>query len=308
MKPKSRKPRDNSTAGVRAHYDAIADEYRNQYDSRRLKNPVAPYPANQFRLKLLLDSFKRNKIKSVCEVGFGEGTPLIELSRLGMDVYGFDLAPKMVNRGKERFVAQGLDSSRVFLGDIQDKSSYAKSLSKLSKFDGIVAMGVMPHVVDDVRALKNMKDMVRPGGRVFIEFRNSLFSLFTQNRYTADFILNDLLKDVSPRMKTIIEKDLGKRMRMDQPIVRSRVSGTNMPGYDAILSKFHNPFEVTELFKKVGFRNIKLLWYHYHAAMPYLQADDPKLFFEESKKLEFEKSGWKGYFLCSAFVVEAEKP
>ena len=76
-------------------------------------------------------------------------------------------------------------------------------------------------------------------------------------------------------------------------------------GYDAILSKFHNPFEVTELFKKHNFEDIQLLWYHYHPAMPYLEQRMPEAFRREAIRLEHEPSNWRGYFLCSAFVVEA---
>ena len=81
-----------------------------------------------------------------------------------------------------------------------------------------------------------------------------------------------------------------------------------VPGYDAILSKFHNPFEVLDLFKKCGFIESKLLWYHYHPAMPYLSNEDMALFRDEALKLEHDATGWKGLFLCSAFVVEAVKP
>ena len=52
---------------------------------------------------------------------------------------------------------------------------------------------------------------------------------------------------------------------------------------------------------------IKLLWYHYHPAMPYLEEKIPEIFRKESIRLEHEPSDWRGFFLCSAFVVEAVK-
>ena len=45
-----------------------------------------------------------------------------------------------------------------------------------------------------------------------------------------------------------------------------------------------------------------------HPAMPYLNDIDKELFREEALKLEHDTSGWRGLFLCSAFVVEAIKP
>ena len=79
-------------------------------------------------------------------------------------------------------------------------------------------------------------------------------------------------------------------------------------GYDSILSKFHNPFEVVELFKELKFQDPKLLWYHYHPSVPYLESKNKKDFRHQGIKYEHENSGWRGMFLCSAFVVEATIP
>ena len=89
---------------------------------------------------------------------------------------------------------------------------------------------------------------------MFVEFRNKLFSLFTFNRHTRDFILNDLLTGISPEVKKVVEEDLNSRLRMDMP--QARMGSSEEPGYDAILSKFHNPFEVAELFRGHQFKDV----------------------------------------------------
>jgi hypothetical protein len=212
----------------------------------------------------------------------------------------------MVKTSQARMREGGMNSDHIFLADIQDPTTYAHVFQD-GPFDGLMAMGVMPHVENDDMVLENIATLVRPGGTVFIQFRNSLFSLFTFNRYTLDFILNDLLFGVSPAVKDAVAKDLESRLRMDMPLVRTALEGSDAPGYDAVLSKFHNPFEVLDLFTRHGFERAKLLWYHYHPAMPYLQSAMPELFRKESIRLEHESSGWRGFFLCSAFVVEAVK-
>lgn len=300
---------------VQKHYDGSAENYHLQYERDLISDLSREYPANYFRLHLLLNSFSRQNIKRVIEVGVGEGTPLITLSKAGMDVSGFDLSEAMVAKAKENFKRNHLDQNKIIWGDIQDPITYSPLL-KDGQFDALMAMGVTPHVRNDEFVLKNMRDMVKPGGCVFIEFRNKLFSLFTFNRYTYEFIMDDLLSDVSPKLKKIIEADLKKKLEMDKPPLRMKgesahlssvVEDDSVPGYDAIPSKFHNPFEVLELFKACGFVDSKLLWYHYHPAMPYLENDNKALFRDEALKLEHETSGWKGLFLCSAFVVEAVK-
>lgn len=291
---------------VSHHYDATAATYHLQYDRERLGDSTQSYPANYFRLQLLLNSFLKKGLKRVIEIGVGEGTPLSTMARSGIDVWGFDISKKMVEKSKERMKEANLNPEHVFWGDIEDPITYSHALRE-GLFDGLTAMGVMPHIENDDMVLENMSTLIRPGGSVFIEFRNKLFSLFSFNRHTCDFILNDLLKGVSPELLQCVATDLQSRLRMDAPPQQTMVEGTDAPGFDAILSKFHNPFEVHSLFEKHGFRDIVLHWYHYHPAMPYLETSNPPLFRDEAIRLEHEPSNWRGFFLCSAFAVEAVK-
>lgn len=300
---------------VQEHYDGSAENYHLQYERNFLSDVNREYPANYFRLHLLINSFVKNNVKRVIEVGVGEGTPLVTLSKAGMDVAGFDISESMVEKSKSNFKKNNLDETKIIWGDIQDPITYSPLL-KDGQFDALLAMGVTPHVRNDQFVIKNMREMVRPGGRVFIEFRNKLFSLFTFNRYTYEFIMDDLLHGVNPKLKELVGNDLKKRLEMDKPPTRlsgetgfisGQTGNNNVPGYDAILSKFHNPFEVLDLFKTCGFVDCNLLWYHYHPAMPYLTDLNEELFRDEALKLEHDTSGWRGLFLCSAFVIEAVK-
>jgi 2-polyprenyl-3-methyl-5-hydroxy-6-metoxy-1,4-benzoquinol methylase len=295
---------DNS---VTSYYDAAAEKYHVQYQRDSLSNLAVGYPANYFRLQLLINSFVESGVKRVIEVGVGEGTPLSTIAKAGIEVAGFDISPAMVARSKAAVTAIGQDPEQIIWGDVEDPNSYV-SLLRDGPFDALMAMGVMPHVQKDAFCLNNMRTMVKPGGKVFIEFRNKLFSLFTFNRYTHDFIMDDLLDGVAPAMKDIVSRDLKKRVEMDKPTVRSaHADDAKAPGYDMILSKFHNPLTVPDLFRNGGFEDIKLRWYHYHPAMPFLEAEDKALFRNESLRLEHDDSGWRGLFLCSAFVIEARK-
>jgi 2-polyprenyl-3-methyl-5-hydroxy-6-metoxy-1,4-benzoquinol methylase len=291
-------------AEVRAHYDAVASEYSQQYQRTQLDN-LAEYPANYFRLQALVNSFLRRGVKKVLEVGVGEGTPLVTLGKLGLEVWGFDLAEKMVECARKNFQEAGFDPKRIAWGDIRDCLTYAHLLRE-GTFDGVVAMGVMPHVENDELVLDNIAACVKPGGTVFIEFRNKLFSLFTFNRLTLEFIMDDLLAGVDQRVRNAVAEEIKPRLRMDLPPSRNQLADGS-PGYDAVLSKFHNPFEVLETCRRKGFKETELLWYHYHPALPMLESKLGTLFREEAFKLEHEPSGWRGLFLCSAFVVQATR-
>jgi 2-polyprenyl-3-methyl-5-hydroxy-6-metoxy-1,4-benzoquinol methylase len=291
---------------VSEHYEQVAESYHLQYDPAGLFDVTREYPANYFRLQHLLTAFADKGIKRVIEVGVGEGTPLATLARAGMEVWGFDISEAMVRKSQDRMKQSNQDPERIFLGDIQDPITYAHALQQ-GQFDGLMAMGVMPHIVNDRMVVKNMSMLLRPGGTAFVEFRNKLFSLFTFNRYTMDFILNDLLAGVDERLKKTMARELETRVRTDLPRIRSEAKNGSGPGYDAVLARFHNPFEVIPLFQQCGFTDVRLHWYHYHPVMPMLQNEAPELFRQEAIKLEHETSGWKGFFLCSAFVVEARK-
>lgn len=289
-------------------YDATAANYHQQYERDGVRDLSRGYPANFFRLQLLLNSFVTNDVKRVIEVGVGEGTPLATIAKAGIQVAGFDVSEAMVERSRERMVEIGQNPADIIWGDIEDPTSYVELLAG-GRYDAMMAMGVMPHVRNDEQVLRNMASLLNPGGLVFIEFRNKLFSLFTFNRYTYEFIMDDLLADVSDRMKNIVGENLKTKLEMDKPPVReTHHEDENAVGYDAILSKFHNPFEVLDQFDQLGFEDAELLWYHYHPAMPWLADIDPAEFREEQIKLEHETSGWRGLFLCSAFVVQARTP
>ena len=297
----------NNEQSVAAHYDASAKNYSEQYKRELLTDTSKDYPANYFRLQQLISSFVTKGVKRVVEVGVGEGTPLSTLGKTGLDIWGFDISEEMVKKSKQTMKNCGMDADKIFWGDIQDSISYAPILRD-GQFDALLAMGVMPHVRNDTLALANMGTLVKPGGSVFIEFRNKLFSLFTFNRYTYEFIMDELLVGVAPALKELVGNDLRKRLEMNLPSPRKiHEEDESAPGYDAILSKFHNPFEIEKMFKSNGYSDIKLLWYHYHPGMPFLQEKNKDLYRNEALKLEHDELGWRGMFLCSAFVVEAVK-
>jgi hypothetical protein len=149
-----------------------------------------------------------------------------------------------------------------------------------------------------------MSQFIEPGGTLFLQFRNSLLSLYSFNRLTMEFIQDELLKDVSTEVKDAVARGLEPRLAMDKP---PRKTGTSeAPAYDEILAKFHNPFELSELAQGHGFSGIRFHWYNYHAAPPMLAGSLGMAFRKAGMELE-ETDTWRGMFLCSSGVIEATK-
>jgi 2-polyprenyl-3-methyl-5-hydroxy-6-metoxy-1,4-benzoquinol methylase len=295
------------TDGVVSHYDTVAADYHLQYRRQQLESG-AEYPANYFRLQILVNRLASLGAQRVYEVGVGEGTPLMTLAGMGIEVAGCDISEAMVQQAKMRVEQAGLPPSTVSWGDIQDSTTFAHQLRN-GQFDAVVAAGVLPHVANDSLFLQNVSMLLRPGGTAFVEFRNKLFSLFTFNSKTREFIVEELLRDVDPAVKQKVAEDLEQRLAMDQPQARATVSDHDSkdaaPGYDAILSKFHNPFELVDTFRRNGFVDAHIHWYHYHPAPPMLESTLGDAFRRAAFALEHDPSDWRGYFLCSAGVVEA---
>lgn len=290
-------------SNVAAFYNAVASGYGDQYKREQMMTSEV-YPANYFRLQILCNRLAHLGCKSLYEVGVGEGTPLAVVAGMGIDVAGCDVSPEMVRRAQDRLATANVARERIQHADIEDSVTFANHLAK-GQYDAAIAFGVIPHIRNDSLFIRNLRMLVRPGGRLFVEFRNKLFSLFTLNRYTKEFILDDLLAGVNAAIKKRVAQEIDKRLAVELPPRREKV-GDSAPGYDVILSRFHNPFELADLFEHESLRVHKIHWYHYHPAMPMLEKEIGPKFREEAMRLEHEDSGWRGYFLCSAGIIESE--
>ncbi|MEZ5833928.1 MAG: class I SAM-dependent methyltransferase [Dongiaceae bacterium] len=263
------------------------------------------YPANYFRLQILVRRLASLGAKRVYEIGVGEGSPLIAMAKLGLEVAGCDISEAMVSAARKNFAANGLSPDLIQWGDVEDANTLAGQLRD-GKFDAVVAAGVLPHVRNDRVMLEAVKMCLKPGGVALIEFRNKLFSLFTFNRLTKEFILDDLLQGVPGAIKAAVEAEIDRRCALDQPAIRTARPDQEL-GYDEILAKFHNPFELQDFFKASGFGDVQVHWYHYHPAPPMMEPVIGPDFRRAAMRLEHEGS-WRGMFLCSAGVIEARLP
>jgi len=73
-------------------------------------------------------------------------------------------------------------------------------------------------------------------------------------------------------------------------------------------ARYDNPLALLDWFAGLGFGDVTVHPFHYHAAMPVLEGDDPQAFRDESLALESDTSGWRGLFLCSAFLIRVVRP
>jgi SAM-dependent methyltransferase len=228
----------------------------------------------------------------------------------GFDPYGFDLTPEMVNEGKRAFAERGLAEERIWQGSITKADDFLCPTDKTADFDAVVCWGALPHIEakDDEQVARNMFAALRPGGVACLQARNELFALFTLNRYSCQFfadrlIPNELLQSEAGEK---LRQGLEARFRMDLPPLRS--GNATAPGYDEIVSRQHNPFELREIFAAAGFSEINTHFQHFHALPPMFSSLMSKEFKTASLKLDKNTQDWRGHFMASTFVITGRRP
>lgn len=294
---------------VRACYSTWGATY---YDDFLGKD--APYPP--VHVKLLKRWLRTNNARRILDVGCGPASFLRELRGKNLDLYGFDLTPEMVAEARRIFSAKGLNPKHIWEGSVLQRAAYTVPGEQRKRaFDAAVCVGVLPHVPAeaDVTVIKNIHAALKPGGALALEARNQLFALFTLNRYSHEFFLHDLIhldqleqsagseRSVFPALR----KNLTAHFRVDMPPIRR--GKQQEPGYDEVLSRTHNPFIVREQVEKAGFRDVEVLFYHWHSLPPLYGAAVPYLFRRASVALENNPTDWRGYFMASAFIVTRRK-
>jgi 2-polyprenyl-3-methyl-5-hydroxy-6-metoxy-1,4-benzoquinol methylase len=295
-------------AAVQACYSTWSQTYYDEY-----YGPGASYPpVHRELIKRLL---REAGVKTLLDAGCGPASFLREVAGEGIQPYGFDVTVEMVSEARKVLAQWGISDSHVWQGSVLSPEAYqCPAGAGPELFDAAICIGVLPHIPAeaDVAVLRNLARAVRKGGLVVVEARNQLFALFTLNRYSHQFFLDELIR--GDRLKETASSDAGplataladleKQFRMDQPPVRKGKAGE--PGYDEVLSRAHNPLVLRQQFADAGFRDVRLLFYHYHCLPPMLAATVPELFRRESLKLE-NPYDWRGYFMASAFLVAGRR-
>jgi SAM-dependent methyltransferase len=118
----------------------------------------APY------MRWQLEQFNPLVGNRLLEVGCGVGSILAQLSPREF-VMGVDLEDELVQFARRRFAARGFEFATL---DISRISPEERSDLKQRRFDTVICINVLEHVVDDEAAVAAMADVVEPGGTVAI--------------------------------------------------------------------------------------------------------------------------------------------
>ena len=145
---------DRKTNDVAGSYDLVADEYVARiYDELRHK------PLDRQLLDRFADSVR--EVGLACDMGCGPGQVTRYLHERSAQVCGIDLSPEMVVRARRLNPGINFEQGDMLALDVEDEA-----------WAGIAAFYSIIHISrgDVVRALRELRRVLRPGGRLLLTF------------------------------------------------------------------------------------------------------------------------------------------
>lgn len=142
-------------AETRMSYDTVAGSYADQ-----VRHALAEQPYLSSALALFADSVRRSG-GSVADMGCGPGQITAHLNELGIDAFGLDLSPQMIDVARRDHPGLRFEVGSIAAPELPDAS-----------VGGLIAWQSLIHMPDeDVRvALEHFRRVLRPGGPVQLLF------------------------------------------------------------------------------------------------------------------------------------------
>lgn len=275
-------------------FGSEADTYDRNY-----RLDAGRYPDHVYRLRIFEDLLQKIKPKTVLDAGCGSGVPLVTFLKAGFDAYGFDRSPEMVDETQKRVKGAGFEKHRVFQGDLD---SFERPVE--APFDVACGLGSVYYTPNTITTLRHLASHVKDGGDLIFSLRNELFSLCSQNEYSADYLLRNIfpISNTAGNLRDDVLSFFAERYpKMNVEKLFENVDER------AIKSHLHNPLTIeSDLLAPSGLRIEGLYYYHFHALPPIFEHTHQSEFYELSAQCE-NPTDWRGVVMASCFVVHAKK-
>jgi len=153
---------DDNVRGWERMYDEQAFDTYNLFDSHTV------IKRKEYVLQLL-DESKESRWRRVLDIGCGPGIYMVDLLQRGMDVWGVDVAPKMIEQAISTAKDMGLQSRVHFSVASVENLPFPDEY-----FDVIICIGVLEYLSKDDLALKEIYRVLKPHGIAIITIWNHL--------------------------------------------------------------------------------------------------------------------------------------
>src|SRR5690606_30664524 len=128
--------------------------------------------------------------KRIYDFGCGDAVLFEPYLRAGAAIEGVDIAPEMIELGRQRLAAQGFDPNLIAVGGVD-----AMRHLDAEAYDAVLSFNVIAYLADKEEATfyAQARRVLCPGGFLVVTHANELFDLYSLNRYTADFFARHLV-------------------------------------------------------------------------------------------------------------------
>jgi SAM-dependent methyltransferase len=249
-------------------------------------------------LQSLLQPLNDRSVK-ILDFGCGQGRLLSHLVMSGYDAVGMEKHAGMLSHAAEALRSIGAPE-RVSPGGIAE-------LAKLEphSFDIVVMMGVMQYLseADYALALSSIKRILRPRGFLVATFQNALFDLFTFNKYTLDFMTEQLLEGLVDDAE---KQEVWKRFN-------SLIMWPQEPHYSAtrardnVFVRLSNPLTIAQELGRHGLHLQTTYFYEWFGLPPLIKAAAPEIAKRIADTFELiNPTDWRGNFMANAFLAHID--
>lgn len=266
------------------------------------RNPDVRYPMYEIRRDIVLEILDGQPAGTLLDAGCGAGHVVVECLNRGWHAFGIDFAEGMVKLAHEFLAKEGQDPKRISLGTVADLSAF-----KDASIDVVTLLGVSQYLKpeEDDRIWSEIHRVLKPQGKVIIDFVNSLFDLSTFNRFTIRMVVDEFVAQFFPPERI---PDLERRISSlvtnpDKPDVTGRYATRR----DHVTKRTENPLTVAARMRTHKFDVSDLLFYRFHAVPPLLFEKEPDLEKVAIAKERELSRHWVGHFIASAFVAVLSK-
>ncbi len=287
---------------VLSYYSRNWEKIAGCYDLDLNGLPVDPA---WYRRRLYQDFLKRVKPLSVLDIGCGGGWTVLDALQDGINARGIEPVIELQKFGTELLSKNGYSRGSI----AQDDLSILREMPD-GQEDCIALLSVLPHVPFEDWDLvhTDISRTLKPGGKFFAAYRNTLFDMYTFNSLTLEFYDQGLWGTEST-------KDLHTDDVLSH--LKGLITNPDLPGqyYTMAVDKSFgglkriksNPLEIGSYFASFGLKLDRTRFYHYHCAPPLMMQKLPN-YKSINHAMELKLADdWRGHLMCAMFVVEVTK-
>ena len=133
--------------------------------------------------------FSEHRGLKVLEIGFGQGTDLVQFAEGGAICYGVDITQKHFELATKNFKLRGLKADLI-LNDANNLPYEDDT------FDVVYSFGVLHHTPDTNRCISEAFGVLKPGGELIISLYHSRSAFHIISVYLVNGILRRKIKSI----------------------------------------------------------------------------------------------------------------